>query len=225
MAASMSVAEFDREVAGAAVPAVVEFSVPWCGNCRRVAPLVVGLALEFKASVGFVEVDAETSPELVARFAVSSTPTFVVLVEGAEVARMVGGQPPDLLRDLFETVASRPAAPLSSRWVPAGACTLPTAEQSGRLAEFDGLFASTRSVVRRSTSWLRVELDGGEQVEGVARDLTERESRCCDFFEFSVTREGGRVDLDVWVPEERSRVLDGLAEQARQAVGAGGVTG
>ncbi len=104
-------------------------------------------------------------------------------------------------------------------WVPADACTLPTAGQPLRVAEFDELFtASLLGVSRVESGWLRLRLDGGADAEGRARDLIARETACCAFFDFAVGRDGGDVIVDVRVPADRATVLDGLAAQAEAAL-------
>jgi hypothetical protein len=105
-------------------------------------------------------------------------------------------------------------------WVPVDACSLPTAEQPLRVAEFGQLFAaSVRGVARPSAIRLRLELDAA--AEPVARDLAGRESSCCAFFTFAFVPAGqGTVWMDIEVSPERADVLDGVAAQA-EAAGAG----
>ncbi|SCG65169.1 hypothetical protein [Micromonospora inositola] len=100
-------------------------------------------------------------------------------------------------------------------WVP-DACTLPTAERPLRLTEFDQFFAeAVRGIDRLSAQHLRLQLDGAEQVEDTARNLTARESSCCPFFAFDIARPGpDSLMLDVRVPAAHVDVLDALAERA-----------
>src|SRR3954453_2310032 len=98
--------------------------------------------------------------------------------------REVGSSPVPVLRDLFALAAGRAGGRSDLAWVPADACTLPTADRPGRLAEFEGLFASLRGLRREEPGWLRLRLDGGEDIEAQARDLTAREAECCTFFDF-----------------------------------------
>lgn len=212
---------FDREVGASPVPVVVEFFATWCGNCRRVAPVLDGLAAEFATSATFVKIDAEKSPGLVERFGVSSTPTFFVLDRGREVTTVVGAQPEPVLRSLFELAAGRvDRARPELGWAAADACTLPTVDRPARLAEFDALFASLRGLHREEPGWLRLRLDDADGVEERARELTAREAECCAFFDFAVHREAREVVVDVRVPPERVAVLDGLAAQAEAAASA-----
>ncbi|MGW3888337.1 hypothetical protein ACWD69_06595 [Micromonospora chokoriensis] len=100
-------------------------------------------------------------------------------------------------------------------WVPES-CTLPTAERPLRLAEFDQFFTdAVRGLDRLSAQHLRLHLDGSTQVEETARDLTARESSCCSFFTFGLSRpDGNSLLLDVRVPAAHVDVLDALAERA-----------
>jgi hypothetical protein len=100
---------------------------------------------------------------------------------------------------------------MSTSWVPVEACTIPTADQPLRVAEFDDLFATAlRDVERREPGWLRLRLDPGSEER--ARDLVARETACCSFFTFDVHHESDLV-VDVRVPDARVDVLDAL--QAR----------
>lgn len=103
-------------------------------------------------------------------------------------------------------------------WVP-DSCRLPAAEQPVRLAEFDRFFADVvRRLDRPSAQLLRLHLVGTAEAERSARDLSARESACCSFFTFDVTRSGpDALTLDVRVPASHVGVLDALAERARPA--------
>ena len=94
-------------------------------------------------------------------------------------------------------------------------CTLPTAEQPIREAEFAALFGSALEATRADRQRLRVSFADADGVAATVRDLARRESRCCSFFDFTVARAEGRVVLDVRVPLARAEVLDGLAQLVR----------
>lgn len=217
-------ATFDRQVRTGAGPVLVEFFATWCGNCRRFAPTLQQVAAEYADRVPVVTVNADENPELVRRYGVSSTPTLVLIEGGEPIGTLVGAQPVQAVRDLLEPVlaqsagaaAASPAPSVS--WVPADACTLPTAEQPLRVAEFDALFATAlRRLERREPGWLRLVLAGDPNVDASARELIARESTCCSFFDFQLTPAGGELQLDVRVPDTRVDVLDGITLQAHAA--------
>ncbi|MET9340730.1 hypothetical protein [Nonomuraea sp. NPDC003804] len=108
---------------------------------------------------------------------------------------------------------------LDQGWVPSG-CTLPTAEQPLRVAEFDALFAeAVQAVQRPGREHLRLELAFSPEHAARAAELTARENGCCSFFAFTLTIAGGGLSLEVAVPAEHADVLDAL--QARAAAAAG----
>ena len=102
-------------------------------------------------------------------------------------------------------------------WVPS-ACTLPTAEQPLRVAEFDALFAdAVQAVVRPEPTRLRLELVFSAEHAARAAELAARENGCCSFFTFTLTVADGGLALEVAVPAEHVEVLDALAERAGAA--------
>ncbi|HYJ69868.1 MAG TPA: hypothetical protein VEX15_19620 [Nocardioidaceae bacterium] len=108
------------------------------------------------------------------------------------------------------------AEPTDVDWVP-DACTLPTAEQPLRVAEFGELFASAvRDVRRVDPTTLHLRLD--RAAHATAQELTERESDCCSFFTFDFLPADDRtVTLTVTVPTAYTAVLDAVADQAAAA--------
>ena len=106
-------------------------------------------------------------------------------------------------------------------WVAPDACTLPTAEQPLRAAEFDALFAGHLvSVDGPSDRRARMVFEGPVGLLATVRDLADRESGCCSFFAFTVSLVGSEqghesVTLEVEVPEGRTNVLAALVARAR----------
>ena len=99
------------------------------------------------------------------------------------------------------------------------ACTLPTAAQPLRQAEFEALCsAALRRQERLSPLHLRLTLASGEGLAEAVRDLAARETDCCSFFDFTVTPTDGVVVLDIEVPDAHVGVLDGLSELAARPV-------
>ena len=92
------------------------------------------------------------------------------------------------------------------------ACTLPTAEQPLREAEFDALFAQATRVERVAPGELLFALP--PDVAGTAATLAARETECCSFFTFTLTVTAGELTLGVSVGEPHVAVLDALAARA-----------
>jgi hypothetical protein len=99
------------------------------------------------------------------------------------------------------------------------ACTLPTAEQPLRLAEFDDLFATAvRRIDPVSTTHARLHLTGPAGLTDRVRDLAARETACCSFFTFTTTpqqaTDGEAAVLDIEVPAAHADVLASLTQRA-----------
>ncbi|MGE5246179.1 MAG: thioredoxin [Betaproteobacteria bacterium] len=86
-------ASFDRAVAGASLPLVVDYWAPWCGPCRMVAPELEKVAARQAGRLIVLKVNTDVLPELGERFGIRSIPTMAVFVGGREVARTTGAQP------------------------------------------------------------------------------------------------------------------------------------
>jgi thioredoxin 2 len=86
-------ADFDRVVASASVPVVVDYWAPWCGPCRMVAPELLKVAARRAGRVLVVKVNTEALPDLGDRFGIRSIPTLAVFAKGREAARTAGARP------------------------------------------------------------------------------------------------------------------------------------
>jgi thioredoxin 2 len=86
-------ADFDRLIAHASLPVVVDYWAPWCGPCRVVAPELQKVAARQAGRILVVKVDTDALPDLGERFGIRSIPMMAVFVGGREVSRAVGARP------------------------------------------------------------------------------------------------------------------------------------
>ena len=90
---ALSDATFDRVIADAQVPVLVDFYADWCGPCKMVAPVMDELARARMGSVLVTKVDTERNPMVAQRFGIASIPTVMVFKGGRQVAKQVGALP------------------------------------------------------------------------------------------------------------------------------------
>lgn len=88
-----SSADFDRLVAHAALPIVVDYWAPWCGPCRMVAPELEKVAARAAGRWLVVKVNTDVLTDLGERYRIRSIPTMAVFAGGREVGRTAGARP------------------------------------------------------------------------------------------------------------------------------------
>lgn len=93
-------------IIAAADSMLIAFSSSQCPPCEAMKPTLASLD---RAGIPVRYVDVHSEPQLVARFGIRQTPTFVVLSSGKEVTRLVGMQSAQSLRD---ALAIDPRGPL-----------------------------------------------------------------------------------------------------------------
>lgn len=93
---------FDVVVGEATLPVLVDVWATWCGPCRQIAPVVEQLSQDLAGRLKVVKVNADASPRVAQRHAVSSIPTLLVYRDGKEADRMIGAVPAPQLRDWVE---------------------------------------------------------------------------------------------------------------------------
>lgn len=101
---------FDRLVAGASLPVVVDFWAPWCGPCRMVAPELEKVAMRGQGTVIVAKVNTEAAPDIGARFNVRSIPTMAVFIGGQERARTAGARPADAIEQFIQQAVQSASA-------------------------------------------------------------------------------------------------------------------
>ena len=90
---------FERAVANAPVPVLVDFWAPWCGPCRAAAPMLEQLGREHAGKVAVLKVNTDENPAPSQRLGIRGIPTFIVFEGGQERARQSGVLPAPAMRD------------------------------------------------------------------------------------------------------------------------------
>lgn len=85
-------ANWDTEVLKSGTPVLVDFWAPWCGPCKRIAPIVDELARDLAGKVKVVKCNTDDAQDLAIRYQVMSIPTLLVFKEGQVVDQIMGAQ-------------------------------------------------------------------------------------------------------------------------------------
>ena len=110
---------FDHVVLKSGTPALVEFFAPWCGHCKKLAPIYEELATSLHSSkdkVTIAKVDADAEKDLGSRFGIQGFPTLKWFDgKNDEPEDYNGGRD---LEDLQSFVASKTGVKIKKKVVP-----------------------------------------------------------------------------------------------------------
>lgn len=93
MALEVNNTNFQAEIADYKGAALVDFWAPWCGPCRMMGPIIDNLAVKLAGKVKITKLNVDDSPDLAAKFNVSTIPTLIFFKNGQPVHTLIGVTP------------------------------------------------------------------------------------------------------------------------------------
>ncbi len=100
----MNLSEFQKKVAEADTPLVVDFWAPWCVPCKTTKPILEKLADEYAGKVEMLFVNADESQGVVKHFRIMGIPTLIAFRKGEVAGRATGAQTETGYRAVFDAL-------------------------------------------------------------------------------------------------------------------------
>ncbi len=93
---------FQSEILGSELPALVDFWAGWCRPCLAIAPHVEALAAEYAGKLRVGKCDIDAQPGVPTQFDIRSIPTLLVFKGGKVVGQLVGAVPRAKIEEMIQ---------------------------------------------------------------------------------------------------------------------------
>lgn len=81
---------FAAEVLQSNLPVLVDFWAPWCGPCRKMAPIVEEMSTEFAGKIKVAKVNVDENQELSTKYNIRGIPCLLLFKDGKVIDTNVG---------------------------------------------------------------------------------------------------------------------------------------
>lgn len=85
-------------------PVIIDFYADWCGPCKKIAPIMVELAAEYKDQIVIYKIDTEKERELAQVFAIKSIPSILFIPAEGQPQMTMGALPKAEFEKMVKTI-------------------------------------------------------------------------------------------------------------------------
>ena len=85
-------------------PVIIDFYADWCGPCKKIAPIMVELAEEYKDQIVIYKVDTDKERELAQVFAIKSIPSILFIPAEGQPQMTMGALPKAEFEKMVKTI-------------------------------------------------------------------------------------------------------------------------
>ena len=83
-------------------PTLVDFWAEWCMPCKRIAPTVDALAVEYDGKLTVAKMNVDENPEVPTRLGIRGIPTLMVFKNGTLVDQVVGAVDKETIKKMVD---------------------------------------------------------------------------------------------------------------------------
>lgn len=103
MATQLNQTNYD-EIIASDKPVVIDFWAEWCGPCRRIAPIIDELSVEFDGKALICKCDVDSNDEIAAKYGIRNIPTILFIKNGELVDKTVGAATKAQIQEKLEAI-------------------------------------------------------------------------------------------------------------------------